>query len=64
MQIHNNPKHFSGGSKNTAVIDFLHQEQHIKPTNIANQKQKLWLGLQVMKAIYHVDGVRGFYRSF
>uniref|UniRef100_A0AC34RDI4 Solute carrier family 25 member 44 n=1 Tax=Panagrolaimus sp. JU765 TaxID=591449 RepID=A0AC34RDI4_9BILA len=55
MMVYNNPKSFTGGSKNVAVVDCLKAD---------GLEKRLTLGLRVMRAVYKVDGLFGFYRGF
>uniref|UniRef100_A0A914IEN1 Uncharacterized protein n=1 Tax=Globodera rostochiensis TaxID=31243 RepID=A0A914IEN1_GLORO len=55
MMIHNNPAKFVGSSQNIAVLDFVRTDCMAK---------RLTLGLRIIRAVYHVDGIRGFYRGF
>uniref|UniRef100_A0A1I8AUR2 Solute carrier family 25 member 44 n=1 Tax=Steinernema glaseri TaxID=37863 RepID=A0A1I8AUR2_9BILA len=55
MMVHNNPRSFIGGSKNAAVIDQLRAD---------GLEKKRTLGLRVIRAVYKVDGFKGFYRGF
>lgn len=55
MMVHNKPESFIGSPRNAAVINFLR----------ADGLEKRWtLGVRVARAVYHVDGFRGFYRGF
>ncbi|KAI1715945.1 mitochondrial carrier protein [Ditylenchus destructor] len=56
MMVYNNPDAFTGGkSTNAAIINHLKQDQ----------LEKRWtLGLRVIRAVYKVDGILGFYRGF
>jgi solute carrier family 25 protein 44 len=55
MMIYNNPQSFVGGTKNFAVVDCIRADGFEK---------RLTLGLRVIRAVYKVDGVFGFYRGF
>ncbi|VDM41503.1 unnamed protein product [Toxocara canis] len=55
MMVHNNPKSFVGSQRNAAVINFIKEDRFGK---------RLTLGLRVARAVYCVDGIRGFYRGF
>lgn len=55
MMIYNNPKVFTGGSKNMAVVDCIKAD---------GLEKRFTLGLRVIRAVYKVDGVFGFYRGF
>lgn len=55
MMVYNNPKSFTGGSRNVAVVDMLKAD---------GLEKRLTLGLRVIRAVYKVDGFMGFYRGF
>jgi len=55
MMVYNNPKSFTGGSKNVAVVDCLRSD---------GLERRWTLGLRVIRAVYKVDGIFGFYRGF
>jgi len=55
MMVYNNPKSFTGGSKNVAVVDCLRSD---------GLERRWTLGLRVIRAVYKVDGILGFYRGF
>ncbi|CAI2310521.1 unnamed protein product [Caenorhabditis sp. 36 PRJEB53466] len=55
MMVHNNPEAFGGGKKNIAVADAIRND---------GLEGKRTLGLRVIRAVYHVDGISGFYRGF
>ncbi|KAH7721952.1 Protein F13G3.7 a [Aphelenchoides avenae] len=55
MMIHNKPESFTGGSSNVAVINALKNDR---------LEGRLTLGLRVIRGVYKVDGLRGFYRGF
>lgn len=55
MMIYNNPQNFTAGNKNAAIINALREDR----------LEKRWtLGLRVIRSVYTVDGVLGFYRGF
>lgn len=53
MMIYNNPSAFAGSNNGAGVMG------HLK-----NDRSRLTLGLKVIRAVYRVDGIRGFYRGF
>uniref|UniRef100_A0A915C5Z4 Mitochondrial carrier protein n=1 Tax=Parascaris univalens TaxID=6257 RepID=A0A915C5Z4_PARUN len=55
MMVHNNPDSFIGSMRNAAVINFMKEDPVGK---------RLTLGLRVARAVYCVDGFKGFYRGF
>ncbi|CAD6196271.1 unnamed protein product [Caenorhabditis auriculariae] len=55
MMVHNNPEAFGGGSKNVTVADAIRKD---------GLEGKRTLGLRVIRAVYKVDGLKGFYRGF
>uniref|UniRef100_F1L6P2 Solute carrier family 25 member 44 n=1 Tax=Ascaris suum TaxID=6253 RepID=F1L6P2_ASCSU len=55
MMVHNNPDSFIGSMRNAAVINFVKEDPLGK---------RLTLGLRVTRAVYCVDGFKGFYRGF
>lgn len=55
MMVHNNPEAFGGGNKKVAVADAIRKD---------GLEGKRTLGLRVIKAVYNVDGISGFYRGF
>ncbi|CAB3406982.1 unnamed protein product, partial [Caenorhabditis bovis] len=55
MMVHNNPEAFGGGKRNIAVADAIRND---------GLEKKRTLGLRVIRAVYKVDGISGFYRGF
>lgn len=55
MMVHNNPEAFGGGKKNIPVADAIRKD---------GLEGKRTLGLRVIRAVYKVDGISGFYRGF
>ncbi|CAI4222422.1 unnamed protein product [Auanema sp. JU1783] len=55
MMVHNNPEAFGGSKKNVPVAE------EVRKDGLAGKRT---LGLRVVRAIYIVDGVSGFYRGF
>ncbi|ULU11576.1 hypothetical protein L5515_001258 [Caenorhabditis briggsae] len=55
MMVHNNPEAFGGGKKNIPVADAIRKD---------GLEGKRTLGLRVIRAVYNVDGISGFYRGF
>uniref|UniRef100_A0A7E4W0C4 Solute carrier family 25 member 44 n=1 Tax=Panagrellus redivivus TaxID=6233 RepID=A0A7E4W0C4_PANRE len=55
MMVYNNPSNFTGGTQKMSVVEALKHDG----------LEKRWtLGLRVIRAIYKVDGILGFYRGF
>ncbi|CAJ0955027.1 unnamed protein product, partial [Mesorhabditis belari] len=55
MMVYNQAKKFAGSSKGGAVHDFL---------QLDGLEKRQTLGIRVIRAVYKVDGFRGFYRGF
>jgi solute carrier family 25 protein 44 len=55
MMIYNNPQSFAGSIKNVGVTDCVRND---------GLEKRLTLGLRVIRAIYILDGLSGFYRGF
>ncbi|KJH51184.1 26S proteasome subunit P45 family protein [Dictyocaulus viviparus] len=55
MMIHNNPEAFGGSRKNIAVASAVRND---------GLEGRYTLGLRVLRAVYKVDGLSGFYRGF
>lgn len=53
MMVYNNPQSFVGTSKSVAIVDLLKND---------GLEKRLTLGLRVIRAVYKVDGIVGFYR--
>ncbi|KAK6729729.1 hypothetical protein RB195_006654 [Necator americanus] len=55
MMVHNNPEAFGGSRKNVAVASAVRND---------GLEGRYTLGLRVLRAVYKVDGLSGFYRGF
>ncbi|MFH4984330.1 hypothetical protein AB6A40_011039, partial [Gnathostoma spinigerum] len=55
MMVHNNPQAFIGSPKNTSLVDFLAKD---------GLEKKWTLGLRVARAIFYIDGIKGYYRGY
>uniref|UniRef100_A0A0K0DA93 Mitochondrial carrier protein n=1 Tax=Angiostrongylus cantonensis TaxID=6313 RepID=A0A0K0DA93_ANGCA len=55
MMVHNNPEAFGGSRRNIAVANTVRND---------GLKDRRTLGLRVVRAVYKVDGLSGFYRGF
>ncbi|VDM57252.1 unnamed protein product [Angiostrongylus costaricensis] len=55
MMVHNNPEAFGGSRKNIAVANTVRND---------GLEGRWTLGLRVVRAVYKVDGLSGFYRGF
>ncbi|KAK6050060.1 hypothetical protein COOONC_12435 [Cooperia oncophora] len=55
MMVHNNPEAFGGSRKTSAVASTIRND---------GLEKRLTLGLRVVRAVYKVDGIAGFYRGF
>lgn len=55
MMVHSNPEAFGGSRKNVAVASVVRSD---------GLESRLTLGLRVVRAVYKVDGLSGFYRGF
>ncbi|VDO19034.1 unnamed protein product [Heligmosomoides polygyrus] len=55
MMVHNNPEAFGGSRKAAAVAVAVRND---------GLDKRLTLGLRVVRAVYKVDGLAGFYRGF
>ncbi|VDO90592.1 unnamed protein product, partial [Haemonchus placei] len=55
MMVQNNPEAFGGSRKASAVASAIRND---------GLEKRLTLGLRVVRAVYRVDGIAGFYRGF
>lgn len=55
MMVYNQAKNFAGSSKSGSVHEFLQKD---------GLEKRRTLGLRVIRAVYNVDGAKGFYRGF
>uniref|UniRef100_A0A915PJK6 AAA+ ATPase domain-containing protein n=1 Tax=Setaria digitata TaxID=48799 RepID=A0A915PJK6_9BILA len=55
MIIYNNPSAFAGEAHHAAVLNYIQQNKTKLPSRPA---------FQILRALYHVDGYRGFFRGY